>query len=333
MISIQNEIRTAENLQTLLMSVCESYRAAIEDSGQYAVEIDPSITPAHREALKKTAQRISTEEMSTASELAALRSTVRNLLRDYKERAEQYLTELRNKLEEHAGALQNVLGALTADSEDQEKKLHREMVRLGEVAGANSLQDMRAGVLLVKTRIESCIEEIEKRNRVVVAELHSEIQALQRQVDLLNSPASKTLGAVGVRERVEAEMAAGNSFLLLFVRIRNLESIRSRFGPDLATRVAQCALKRLGNLPVRDVAVGGWMEGILCAMIPESARSGVDLAREANTRLGGKYVFTQIERVIEIPVQIVTVSLERPRDDTPERTEGRIRDTLALLGA
>jgi hypothetical protein len=332
MISIRNEIRTAEDLQTLLLAVCENYRAAIEDSSQYAIEIDSSITPAHREALRKTAARISAEEIGAAQTLPSLRSTVRNVLRDYKERAENYLADLRNRLEEHAKALQTVLGALAADSEDQEKKLHREMERLGEIAAIDNLDELRAGVLELKRSLEACVAEIEKRNRITVAELNSEIHALQKQVLSLTSPASKASGVFGVRERVEAEMTAGNSFLLLFVRVRNLESVRSRFGPDLTGRVVQCALKRLANLPARDITVGCWQEGILCALVPDCECSAVDLAREANNRLGGKYVFTESDRVIEIPAQIVTVSLERPRDDTPERTAARIHDTLALLG-
>jgi len=330
MISIQNEIRTAEDLQTLLRAVCENYRAAIEDGSQYAVEIDSSITPAHREALRKTAARVSAEAIGVVETLPSLRSTVRNVLRDYKERAEKYLADLRSRLEEHTSALQTVLGALAADSEDQERKLHREMERLGEIASVDNLDELRAGVLELKRSLEACVAEIEKRNRITVAELNSEIRALQKQVDLLASPASKASGA---RERVEAEMTAGNAFLLLFVRVRNLESIRSRFGPELTGRVVQCALKRLANLPARDITVGSWQQGILCVLVPDSEASAVDLAREANTRLSGKYVFTESDRVIEIPAQIDTVSLERPRDETPERTAARIKDTLTLLGA
>jgi len=332
MISIRNEIRTAEDLQNLLLAVCENYRAAIEDSSQYAVEIDASITPAHREALLKTAARITVEAIGVAETLPSLRSTVRNVFRDYKERAEQHLADLHNRLEEHATALQSVLGALAADSEDQEKKLHREMERLGDVVTIDNLAELRAHVLEIRRSLEVCLAEIEKRNRITLAELNSEIHALQKQVDRLTSPASKATSAFGVRERVEVEMTAGNAFLLLFVRVRNLESIRSRFGPDLTGRVVQCALKRLANLPAREITVGCWQEGVLCAFVPESERSAVDLAREANNRMAGKYVFTESDRVIEIPAQIVTVSMDRPRDDTPERTAARIKDTLALLG-
>jgi len=333
MISIQNEIRTAEDLQTLLQAVCDNYRAAIEDSSQYAVSIDSSITPAHREALRRTAARITVETAGAAEALPSLRSTVRNILRDYKERAEQYLADLRSRLEEHATALQTVLEALAADSEDQEKKLHREMERLGEVAVIENLAELRAGVLEIRRSLEACVAEIEKRNRITVAELNSEIHALQKQVDLLTSPASKASGAFEVRGRVEAEMTAGNAFLLLFVRVRNLESLRARFGPDVTGRVVQCALKRLANLPTRDISVGCWQEGILCALIPDPERSAVNLAREAEKRLSGRYVFAELDQVIEIPAQIDTVSLERPRDETPERTAARIKEMLALLGA
>ncbi|MGA2183212.1 MAG: hypothetical protein ABSH47_09295 [Bryobacteraceae bacterium] len=332
MISIQNEIRTAEDLQALLFAVSENYRAAIEDSSQYAIDLDSSITPGHREALRRIAGRISVEAIGSGVVLPSLRSSVRNVLRDYKERAEQYLGDLRGKLEEHADALRTVLGTLTADSKDHEKKLRSEMKRLGEITAVTSLVEMRVGVLELKGSLETCIDELERRNRITVAELTSEIHALQRQVDQLRVPSDRG-GGIGVRERVEAETAAGNSFLLLFVRIRNLDSIRTRFGPELTARVVRCAIKRLNNVPARNMTVGCWQEGVLCAVIAEPDSSGVELVREANNRLSGKYVFTESDRVIEIPAQIVTASVERPREETPERTAARITDVLTLLGA
>ncbi|MGA3025973.1 MAG: hypothetical protein ABSF98_14480 [Bryobacteraceae bacterium] len=332
MISIQNEIRTAEDLHVLLLAVSENYRAAIEDNSQYAIDLDASITPAHREALRRIAERISAEASGSVSALPSLRSSVRNVLRDYKEKAERYLSDLRGRLEEHANALQTVLGALTAGSGDQERKLRSEMNRLGELAAVTSLAEMRAGVLELKGRLEACIDELERLNQITVAELTSEIHALQRQVDQLKAPASDAGGGVGIRERVEAETAAGNSFLLLFARIRNLESVRTRFGGELTARVVACAIKRLNNLPAKNMTVGCWQEGVLCAVIGEPDRPGVALARDANNRLSGKYVFAESDRVIEIPAQVVTASLERAREETPERTAARIADVLTLLG-
>jgi hypothetical protein len=331
MISIQNEIRTAEDLQALVVAVNESYGAAIRDSSQYAIHFDDSFTPAHREALQRIADRILTETAVSAAALPPLRSAVRSVLRDYKEKAEQYLADLRAKLEEHTDALQAVLSTLTADCDDQGKKMRGEMRRLGELRSAAGLEEMRAGLIEIKGSLEGCIEEMEKRNRITVAGLTSEIQALQRQVEQLKAPGSNA-GGVGVRERVDSETAAGNSFLLLFARIRNLESIRSRFGPELTARVVRCALKRLNNLPVRNLTVGSWQEGVLCAVITDADRSGVALARDANSRLSGKYVFSESDRVIEIPAQIVTTSLDRPSEDTPERTATRISEALKSLG-
>jgi len=333
MISIRNEIRTAEELQILLTAVSESYRAAVADSSQYAVEVDASITPAHRDALRRISEQISPAAIGSGEALPSIRSSVRNVLRDYKERAEQYLGELRARLEEHAGTLKTVLDALTTDSEDGERKLHREMKRFSEIAAVEDLAQMRAGVLELKGSLETCIEELERRNRITMAELTSEIQALQRQVDQLQSPKNEAGSGVNVRERVEAETAAGNAFLLLFVRIRNLESIRVRFGPELTARVVRCAIKRLSNLPAKNMTVGCWQEGVLCAVIGEGSPAGVGLARDANNRLSGKYVFTEAERVIEIPAQIMTASVERGRDEPPERTALRIADVLKLLAA
>ncbi|HTP88836.1 MAG TPA: hypothetical protein VMJ34_17920 [Bryobacteraceae bacterium] len=331
MISIQKEIRTAEDLQTLLQLVCENYRAAVADSSQYAIDIDASVTSPHREALRRIADQISADGIGAGTALPGLRSSVRNVLRDYKERAERYLGDLRERLDEHGKALQTLLDALTSDAEDQEKRLRVEMQHLGELGAVSTLAEMRAGLAELKGRLETCIEELERQNRVTVAGLQGEIQALQRQVEQLRAPVSEGVPQ-GVRERVEAETAAGNSFLMLFVRIRNLDSIRTRFGADLTARLVHSAITRLGNLQAKSMTVGCWQEGVLCAVIGEPERAGVTLARDANNRLSGQYVFTETGRLVEIAAQITTTSLDRPRDETPARTQARITEVLALLG-
>ena len=332
MISIQKEIRTAEDLQTLLLSVCESYRAAVADGAQYAIELDKSITPPHREALRRVAGQISVEAVGAGGTLPAIRSSVRNLLRDYKERAEQYLGDLRARLEEHGNALTTLLDALTSDSQDQEKRLRVEMRHLGELSSVSTLVEMRTGVLALKGRLETCIEELERQNRVTVAGLQSEIQALQRQVEQLSSPPAEG-GPSGVRERVEAETAAGNSFFMLFVRLRNLDSIRARFGADLTARVVQCADQTAEQSPGQEYD-GGHVAGRRA--LRSDRRSGERRGQTGTTtRTTGFPADTcsrrengssKSPRRSQPPVSIGDVTRRR------RRTSARIAEVLTVLG-
>ena len=108
MISIQNEIRTAEDLQALLAAVSANYRAAVHDSSQYAVDLDPSspLRIAKRcEGLPKESRRSYSVPIPRCPRCVRPSATYSGL----QEKAEQYLGDLRGKLEEHASALQTAL--------------------------------------------------------------------------------------------------------------------------------------------------------------------------------------------------------------------------------
>ncbi len=82
---------------------------------------------------------------------------------------------------------------------------------------------------------------------------------------------------------------------------------------------------------MRNLTADSWQEGVLCAVITDADRPGVALARDANNRLSGKLVFSESDRVIEIPAQVVTTSLERLSEDTADQTATRPTEALKSL--
>ncbi len=86
--------------------VLDCYLLAIKNMGNYAVELNQEITAPHRKYLKQLGEEVAKDAPDA---LMASRSTLRGLLRDYRDKAAQYLSGLRDELSATARALEEIL--------------------------------------------------------------------------------------------------------------------------------------------------------------------------------------------------------------------------------
>src|SRR6266404_1375679 len=95
MISILESLTDLERCHQARAFAVECYLAAIQSAAQYAVELDRGITDPHKEYLTALAAGV---VAGGADALKDSRATFRGLLRDYREKASQYLGQLRDEL-------------------------------------------------------------------------------------------------------------------------------------------------------------------------------------------------------------------------------------------
>src|ERR1017187_6446744 len=106
MISIRSSLTELERNHQIRAAVMDCYVLAIKNIAHYAVELDEELTGPHRKHLEALATEVAS---GTSEALSDSRATLRGLLRDYRDKACQYLGGLRDELAGTARTLEEIL--------------------------------------------------------------------------------------------------------------------------------------------------------------------------------------------------------------------------------
>ena len=144
----------------------DCYVAAIKNTAHYALELPDQITEHHREYMNGLA-----DDMGEGTEetLVQSRSTLRGLLREYRDKSLKYLNKLREELSNTAGALQEILNTLNQTEGDHEGSLRQSVKTLRELAESDGVATFRAALLGATDTIENSVENLHRINAVVRA--------------------------------------------------------------------------------------------------------------------------------------------------------------------
>src|ERR1051325_7058318 len=95
MISIRESLSELEQCHQERDAAVQCYLAAINGVAHYTIEFDPETTDAQRKYLSALAEDAATGKPEILGES---RATLRGLLRDYRDKAAQYMNKLRDDL-------------------------------------------------------------------------------------------------------------------------------------------------------------------------------------------------------------------------------------------
>src|SRR5450755_4187835 len=188
MISIQHTLSELEKTHQARTVALECYLAAVQSVGQYAVELDPAITGPHCKYLAELAAVVAD---ASPGELIESRSTLRGLLRDYRDRAAQYLGDLRGQLSSTVQALQEMVEALSQSDSDHTGKVRTALGRMREaVKSPEAAAGIRSVVMAASDNIEQSLEQIRKQNQFTITQFQTEMRLLHARIDSLETAAS-----------------------------------------------------------------------------------------------------------------------------------------------
>ena len=328
MTSIQNSLNELERSHEARDMLLDCYLMAIRNAAHYAIELDDEITTPHRQYLTALAGEVASAQPEA---LAESRATLRGLLRDYRDKAAQYLSTLREELAGTARALQEILNSLAQADGDHEVQLRTALRRLREISNSPDGSAVRAAILAAADSIEQSLEQIRQQHQLTVSQFLVEIRMLHKRIDLLETAASlDDLTKLFKRDEMERQIrsACGGKLCLLLVRAIGFRQVERQFNRDVAAELAAAFGKRLRNSLPPSAAIGRWSEDGFIAMLSVEKSEAMASAKWVTEHLAGAYACLQKGRTVHPSLQLSVAVVDTQPGDPPERTLKRVKEFL-----
>jgi GGDEF domain-containing protein len=328
MISIQKNLSELEKSHQLRTVALECYLSAINNMAQYTVDLDASITVPHRNYLSNLAGEVAEASLDA---LAESRATLRGLLRDYRDKAAQYLGGLRDQLSSTAQALQEMVEALSECDNDHTVKVRGALVRLRDVAKSPEGSAVRSVVGAVADSIEESLEQIRKQHQFTVSQFQSELRLLHKRIDTLETAAAVDEATKFSNRRFMAEYLGavpdgGANYLIL--KLRGLAEARARFGPAVAEDLVATFGRRLRNTLPKDAVVGRWSEQDFLAIVPSGKSTDAAPRQRVADHLSMPYACMIAGKVVRIPLSVTAEYLAGTAGNSAEQIQARVTEAF-----
>ena len=328
MTSIQDSLTELEQCQAAREMVLDCYLTAIRNVAHYTIELDDEITTPHRQYLTALAGEVASAQPEALTES---RATFRALLRDYRDKAAQYLGTLREELAGTADALQEILDSFAQTDSDYEVQLRTELGRLRQISGSLEESAARATILAAADGIEHSIEQIRQQHRLTVSQFLVEIRMRHKRIDLLETAASlDDLTKLFKRDEIERQIcaASGGKLCLLLVRASGFRQAEQQFNRGVAIGLAAAFSKRLRNSLPPDAIIGRWSEEGFIAMLSVEKAEAMASPERVVAHLSGTYSCLERGKTVHPSLQASVVVVENEPGDPPERALKRVQEFL-----
>ncbi len=326
MISIRNSLSELEKCYQERELAVECYGTAIRNLAHYTIELDSQISEPQRKYLNALADEVAS---AGQRELVESQATLRGLLRDYRDKASEYLNQLREELSSTARSLEEILDTLAQTDGDHEARIRGALSRLREVAASPESAAVRAVLMAAAGAIDQGLEQMRKQHQLAVAQFQVEIRMLHKRIDALEAASSvdqltKLFSRREIEERIRS---AAPAYCLLLARVNGFGLAEVQFGQDVATELAGAFAKRLRNSIPPTAIVARWSREEFVAMIPIPKAEAISRAKWISEHLSGPYACLQAGKTVRPAIQL-TVAIMDSRESTPERLLERVTEFL-----
>ena len=288
------------------------YIAAIQNIAHYAVELDAEITGPHVKYLAGLAAEV---QAAPSQFLPESRATLRGLLRDYRDKAAQFLCRLRQQLESTAKALQETVEALAQSDGDHSTRLRDTLKRVREAAATPEGAPLRAMLTAAVDSIEGDLAQMRREQQFTMAQLQTEVRILHQRVEALQNAAamdqaSKFSSRRSIEEYVESLPIAG--FMVLILKARGLAQARAKYGASVADELVAMFARRMRNCVPKDAVMGRWNEQDFMAVLPVSQDREKADPQAVSDHLSMPYACMMAGKVVRISLEVSVEVLPAP---------------------
>ncbi len=329
MISIQSSLTELERRHQFLATYLDCYLQALQNIGQYAVELDNDLTVHHRKHLAALAAEVAGGNQEV---LLESRATLRGILRDYRDQAGGYLSGLRDELAGTARALEEILESLGQSDGDHEAQLRGALTRLREVAAAGEHRAIAAVVAAAADTIERSLEQVRKQHQLTVTQFQVEIRMLHKRIDSLEAAASidqvtQFESQAEMERRIHSTAPGG--YCLLLISARGLQRAEVQFGAAVAGELAAAFSKRLRNSLSTTAVVSRWGAELFVVMLGVKKSEATATGKWISDHLSGAYVCLKEGKTVRPVLQLNVGIVDTAVGDVPQRI---VQRASAFLG-
>jgi GGDEF domain-containing protein len=303
----------------------DCYIGAIRHIAQYAVDLDDGITKPHREYLNTLAANVAA---GAPDKLHESRSVLRGLLRDYRDRAAEYLNRLREELASTARTLEETLSYFAQTDDDHEKRLRATIARLRDLSKSPEGAALAATLAAAADTIEQSLEEIRKQHQLTVSQFHVEIQMLHRRIDTLEAASVESVSFVLPRAEIEQQIQTlGPDSCIILIRVNGIHLAETRFHREVAVQLANHFSKRCRNSVPEESKIGRWSQEEFIVIVPMKKPEAATLAGWITEHLSGSYSCVREGATVRPSLQLNVGVVERG-GEAPEVFLAKIRVLL-----
>jgi GGDEF domain-containing protein len=341
MISIRKTITDLDESRQQRDLAFDCYLAAIRNTAHYAIELEDSITSPHRRHLASLAEEVAkaadcsagdlvTGKVLPAEVLDESRATFRGLLRDYRDKASQYLSELREQLASTARALQQIVESLAQTDGDHDRRMRSAIGDLRQAAESPEGEPLRVRIVQSVDTIQQSLEEARREQRITVAQFQTEITMLHKRIHMLETAASvdaltKLFTRREMEDRIRKPPAA--AFSLLLIKVNGFRAAELNFSAEVAAELTSAFSRRLRNSLPEDAVIGRWSEEEFIALTHLPRQAAVNLATHIAEHLSGPYACLLNGRTVR-PALELRVGTVDSAGDSPEHVLQKIAAVL-----
>jgi GGDEF domain-containing protein len=308
-LSIRDAISELDRSEQLRLSAVECYLSCLRNLADYAIEIDETTTLNYQQSLKTLATDL---EPATPKAFSDSRSTLRALLRDYRDKASVHFNQLREEFGRTAEALQRLVDSMTYSDVDCETRLRDALTTLRELSDKASIQSIGPALRVAVDTIEQSMDQFREQQKLTMAQFLGEITLLHKRIDALESAVSvDDLTKLLDRDELEERIAkAQNDGSLLLLKVQGVLRAEVQFSREIGKQLTAAFVKRLRNNLVPEAIVGCWSEEEFLVIHPTTGAGAQAASKWLTGQLSGAYACVQNGKTVRPSVQVSVAVVE-----------------------
>jgi GGDEF domain-containing protein len=320
LISIRKSVNDLDRLDELSKrdeltnTILDCYATAIQSTSHYAVEVDPSLAVEYRQHLQAIENQ--SRAVTSPAQLREVQASFRGELREYRDKSANHLKKIHKEIENATAAMMVFADTVSSNGTNHEQEVQTELRTLESASQCETIEEVRAGIGRAIDTIESSVQQMQRGNQLIVAQLQDEIRVLHQQIAderkaLYTDRASGAWNRQKIDVHIDNLLRQNQPFCLLLVWVRNYRRLESQYSRNILEGTLKAVVGRLATIAGDEGVLGRWSEDQFVAVLDLQPGNAISLSAEATRKLSGSYSVQENGLAQKVAVQATAGVVDR----------------------